>query len=112
MFFIPLANTSDPITILVDILFLTAISSFMTWYYIFKMKKALIGGFALGVLISSAGTILLLSLFQNIFRSIIMWLMSPKIGTFQLSNLNLIFTCISSFLILYLISIFQKNKKK
>ena len=103
---------SDPITILVDILFLSAISSFAAWYYIVKLKKELFGGFFISVILSATASIIIVALFQNFFRGLIMWFMSPKLGNFQLSNLNLILVVVSSFSVLYLISILQSKKSK
>jgi hypothetical protein len=105
-------SQSDPITILVDILFLSAICSFTSWYFIVKLKKNLIGGFFISVILSAVGSILIVAIFQNFFRSLVMWFMSPKLGNFQFSNLNLILVFISSYTVLYLISVLQNKKPK
>ncbi|HMV41411.1 MAG TPA: hypothetical protein PK079_17585 [Leptospiraceae bacterium] len=107
-----LATTSEPLTILVDIIFITAISSLIAWYFYFYLKKEIIGGFIGAIVISALGSILLLASLQSFIRDIFMWLMSPKLGTIQLSNVNLIVVFIGAYLSLYLLIKINYNRKR
>jgi ABC-type Fe3+-siderophore transport system permease subunit len=109
---LPLATTSDPITILVDIFFLALFSSFVSWYFNFRLKKEIFGGFFGGAFFTALGSLIFMLAFQNSMRSIIMWLMSPKLGNIQLSNLNLIALLTGGFLTLYIIYLVQQKRKK
>ena len=97
-----LATTSEPLTILVDIIFIVGISTMVAWYFYFYLKKEIIGGFV--------GAILILASLQTFVRDIIMWLMSPKLGTIQLSNVNLIVIFLGAYLSLFLLIKINYNR--
>ncbi|MBP7281354.1 MAG: hypothetical protein KBA66_07255 [Leptospiraceae bacterium] len=107
-----LATTSEPLTILVDIIFIVGISTMVAWYFYFYLKREVIGGFIGAVVISGLGAILILATLQTFLRDIIMWLMSPKLGTIQLSNVNLIVILLGAYLSLFLLVKINYNKKR
>ncbi|MCB1140824.1 MAG: hypothetical protein H7A24_07270 [Leptospiraceae bacterium] len=106
---IPLAN-SAAWTVLIDIIFLLAISMGMAWYFYFHNRKNIIGGFIGATTIATLGALILFAFMHNSIRDLFMWLMSPKIGTVQLSNMNLIVVTIGAFLSLYFVDLLQNRK--
>ena len=72
----------------------------------------IIGGFVGAIVISGLGAILILATLQTFLRDIIMWLMSPKLGTIQLSNVNLIVIFMGAYLSLYLLIKINYNKQR
>lgn len=107
-----LATTSEPLTILVDIIFIVGIATVVAWYFYFYLKREVIGGFVGAIIISGFGAILILATLQTFLRDIIMWLMSPKLGTIQLSNVNLIVIFMGAYLSLYLLIKINYNKQR
>jgi hypothetical protein len=107
-----LANVSAPWTLLMDIFFILALSMIVAWYFYFYKKKVIIGGYVGATTIASFGAILLFAFFHKGIRDFIMWLMSPKLGTIQLSNVNLIVIVIGAFLSLYIVEILQKKRSR
>jgi len=107
-----LATTSEPLTILVDIIFIVGIATLVAWYFYFYLKREIIGGFVGAIVISGLGAILILATLQTFLRDIIMWLMSPKLGTIQLSNINLIVIFMGAYLSLYLLIKINYNKQR
>jgi hypothetical protein len=106
-----LANTS-PWTVLIDMFFVVMLSVGVAWYFYFYQKQNIIGGFIGATVIAGLGSILVFTLFQKIIRDIIMWLMSPKIGSIQLSNMNLIVVGMGAFLALYLVQKMQMRNRR
>ncbi len=84
----------------------------VAWYFYFYKKKVIIGGYVGASTIASFGAILLFAFFHKGIRDFIMWLMSPKLGTIQLSNVNLIVIVIGAFLSLYIVEILQKKRSR
>ena len=111
-FFIPLALTSEPWTILIDIIFIVTVASVIAWYFYSKEKRYIIGNFIGAAIIAFTGSIIMYSLFQNIVRDVLMWLMSPKIGTYQLSNVNLIAAFLGAYLAVYIVTQLDYKKKR
>lgn len=107
-----LATTSEPLTILVDIIFIVGVATMVAWYFYFYLKREVIGGFVGAIVISGLGAILILATLQTFLRDIIMWLMSPKLGTIQLSNVNLIVIFLGAYLSLFLLVKINYNKKR
>lgn len=107
-----LATVSEPLTILVDIIFIVGISTLVSWYFYFYKKKDILGGFIGAIVIAGLGSLLILATLQTLVREIIMWLMSPKLGTIQLSNVNLIVVFAGAFLSLYILTRLNFNKQR
>jgi hypothetical protein len=107
-----LGAPSAPWTTLVDIVFFVGASAIVAWYYYYYLKKDLLGGFWGAVLVSAVGALIVFALLQTFIRDIIMWLMSPKIGSTQLSNVNLIAIFIGGFLALYVMNRINHNKER
>jgi hypothetical protein len=99
-------------TILIDIIFLLAISMGMAWYFYFHNRRNIIGGFIGSTIIAVIGALILFAFMHKSIRDLLMWLMSPKIGTVQLSNMNLIVVSIGAFLSLYFVDLLQKRKMR
>jgi len=112
LFALPLALPSSPWTILVDILFFGGISALFAWYFFVYLRKDLLGGFWGAVFVAGIGALILFATFQTIIREVIMWLMSPRIGTVQLSNVNLIAISIGAYLALYIMNQINHNKER
>lgn len=112
MYYFFLATTSEPLSILVDLIFIVGISTMVAWYFYFYLKREIIGGFIGAIVISGLGAILVLATLQTFIRDIIMWLMSPKLGTIQLSNVNLIVIFLGAYLALFLLIKLNYNKKR
>lgn len=64
------------------------------------------------MLVAFVGALIVVALLQNIIRDLIMWLMSPKIGSTQLSNVNLIAVFLGAFLALYVMNRINHNKER
>ncbi|WCL50384.1 hypothetical protein [Leptospira sp. GIMC2001] len=111
-YFPPLGAPSAPWTTLVDIVFFLGASAVMAWYYYYFLKKDLLGKFWGAMLVAAVGSLIVFALFQTFIRDIIMWLMSPKIGSTQLSNVNLIAIFIGGFLALYIMNRINHNKER
>jgi uncharacterized membrane protein YeaQ/YmgE (transglycosylase-associated protein family) len=109
---IPLASPSAPWTVLVDIIFFIAVSAVVAWYYYFYLKKDLLGKFWGAILVASIGALIIFAILQNILRDVIMWLMSPKIGSTQLSNVNLIAVFIGAYLALFIMNRINHDRER
>lgn len=107
-----LANVSAPWTLLMDIILLLALSMLVSYYFYVYQKKVILGGYVGTTAIASFGAILLFAFFHKGIRDFIMWLMSPKIGTMQLSNLNLIVIVLGAYLSLYIVDILQRRRRR
>ncbi|MCE9500222.1 MAG: hypothetical protein K8R21_06965 [Leptospira sp.] len=112
LLFIPLASARAPWTILVDIIFFIAVSALVAWYFYFYLRKDLLGKFLGATLVAGIGALIIFALLQEVIRDIIMWLMSPKIGSSQLSNVNLIAVFIGGYLALYLMNKINHNRDR
>lgn len=112
MTIVPLADSSTPWTILVDMIFIVALSMGAAWYFYFYQKQNILGGFIGATVIAGLGSILVFTFFQKFIRDLIMWLMSPKLGAFQLSNVNLIVVGMGAFLALYLVQKMQMRNRR
>jgi hypothetical protein len=60
-----LANVSAPWTLLMDIIFILALSMIVAWYFYFYKKKDIIGGYVGATTIASFGAILLFAFFKS-----------------------------------------------
>ena len=107
-----LANVSAPWTLLMDIILILALSMIVSWYFYIHKKKVILGGYIGATTIASLGSILLFAFFHKGIRDFIMWLMSPKIGTIQLSNLNLIVIAMGAYLSLFIVDILQRRRTR
>jgi len=110
--FPPLGAPSSPWTSIVDIIFFLGAKALVAWYYYYYLKKDLLGKFWGTMLVSSIGALIVFALLQNLIREVIMWLMSPKIGSAQLSNVNLIAIFLGGFIALYLMNRINHNKER
>ncbi|MBE7413142.1 MAG: hypothetical protein L6Q54_12075 [Leptospiraceae bacterium] len=108
----PLASPSAPWTVLVDIIFLIAVSAVVAWYYYFYLKKDLLGKFLGTILVASVGALIVFAILQDALRNIIMWLISPKIGSTQLSNVNLIAVFLGAYLALYIMNRINHDRNR
>ncbi|MCB1160502.1 MAG: hypothetical protein H7A25_17570 [Leptospiraceae bacterium] len=106
-----LTTFQNPFIFLIDIIFLVSISSIVSWYFFFYQKKEIFGGFLGGTIIASFGAVLIL-LTQSPIRDFVMWLMSPKIGTTQLSRVNIIVATLGAFLALFILEKIGKARSK
>ncbi len=95
-----------------DIFFLAGAGALAAWYFLFYRKRDMFGGFLGSLLIASTGGLLIFAVFQKIVRDIVMWMISPKFGSEQISNLNLIAVIAGAFLSLYLVSRIQPRFRK
>jgi hypothetical protein len=105
-----LASPSAPWTNLVDIIFLVLASATVAWYFYFYLKKDLLGKYWGAMTVAILGSLIVFSTLQNFVRELIMWLMSPKIGSTQLSNVNLIAIFIGGFCALYIMNLINNDK--
>jgi hypothetical protein len=105
-----LASPSAPWTNLVDIIFLVLASATVAWYFYFYLKKDLLGKYWGAMTVAILGSLIVFSTLQNFVRELIMWLMSPKIGSTQLSNVNLIAIFIGGFCALYIMNLINHDK--
>ncbi|MDX1958899.1 MAG: hypothetical protein SFU98_10015 [Leptospiraceae bacterium] len=103
---------SSPLTILVDVFLLVGLSLFFGWYFYFYLKREIIGGYLGAILFALVGSLLFFTFSHKIIRDILMWFMSPKIGSYQISNLNLIVVALGAFGTLYLVDKIQNRKRK
>lgn len=106
-----LANLNNPIIFLVDLIFLISIASIMSWYFYYFRQKEIFGKFLGGTIIAMGGAVLILIL-QNPIRDVIMWFMSPKMGTMQLSRVNIIAAFLGSYIALYVLIRINRNKER
>jgi hypothetical protein len=104
------ASFNNPLIFLVDIIFLVTIASITSWYFYYYQKKEIFGNFLGGAIISVSGAVLLLIL-QKPIRDFIMWLMSPKVGSDQLSRVNIIVASLGAYLAMYLLYKISKKKE-
>ncbi|EPG73956.1 hypothetical protein LEP1GSC050_2667 [Leptospira broomii serovar Hurstbridge str. 5399] len=93
-------------------LFVVGISGGLAWYFYFYKRKDLLGGFWVAFLVALLGSLIILSIFQDIIRDIVFWLISPKVGIYQLSNVNLIAVLIGGYLALYIMNRINHNKER
>ncbi|MCB1178347.1 MAG: hypothetical protein KDK36_12250 [Leptospiraceae bacterium] len=107
-----LANTSSPWTLLIDLFFIVTISMGSAWYFYFYKKINFLGGFIGATAIAGLGALLVFAFLQRFVRDLIMWLMSPKLGSVQISNVNLIVVFMGAYLFLYLVQKIQFKKKR
>ncbi len=107
-----LANISSPWTLLVDLIFILGISMSIAWYFYIYQKNYILGGFMGATAIAGLGALLVFSFLQRFIRDIIMWLMSPKIGAIQISNVNLIVVFMGAFSFLYIVQKIQFRNKR
>ncbi|MCZ8238379.1 MAG: hypothetical protein O9346_03780 [Leptospiraceae bacterium] len=110
--FPPLGAPSSPWTSIVDIIFFLGANALVAWYYYYYLRKDLLGKFWGAMLVSAIGALIVFALLQNFIREVIMWLMSPKIGSTQLSNVNLIAIFLGGFIALYLMNRINHNKER
>lgn len=99
-------------TNLVNILFLLGVSALLAWYFYYYRKKDLLGKFWGAMLVAAFGALIVFALLQDEIRGVIMWLMSPKIGATQLSNVNLIAIFLGGYLGLYIMNRINHNKER
>jgi len=109
---IPFALPSSPWTIIVDIAFFGGISGLFAWYFYVYMRKDLLGKFWGAALVAGIGALIIFSTLQTVIREVIVWLMSPRIGSVQLSNVNLIAISIGAYLALYIMNQINHNKER
>lgn len=102
----------SPITLLVDMIFISLLSLGAAWYFYFYQKQNFFGGYIGATVIAMFGSLLVFSLFQKIIADIIKWLMSPKLGALQISNVNLIAVGIGALLSLFIVQKIQLRKKR
>lgn len=99
-------------TVIVDAVFFLGASAIIAWYYYFYLRKDLLGGFWGALVVACLGALIVLALAQNFIRDVIMWLMSPKIGSTQLSHVNLIAVLLGAFYALYIMNRINHNKER
>ncbi len=99
-------------TIIMDFLFFVGASALVAWYYFFYLRKDLLGGFWGAMLVACVGALIVFALLQNVIRDVIMWLMSPKIGSTQLSHVNLIAIFLGAFFALYIMNRINHNRER
>ena len=109
---VPLGLPSSPWTKIVDLLFLFGISTFFAWLYYSYMRKDLLGKFWGATMVAAVGALIVFAILQNVIREIIVWLMSPKIGSVPLSNVNLIAISLGAYLALYIMNRINHNKER
>lgn len=63
-------------------------------------------------IVAGLGSLIVFATMQTYIRDSIMWLMSPKIGSTQLSNINLVAILLGGFLSLYIMSRINNNKER
>lgn len=112
VFLAPFALPSSPWTYLVDVIFFCGISALFAWYYYSFLKKDILGKFWGAALVAGLGALIIFSTMQTVIREVIIWLMSPRIGTMQLSNVNLIAISIGAYLALYIMNQINHNKER
>ncbi|GBF50145.1 hypothetical protein LPTSP4_16690 [Leptospira ryugenii] len=112
MLFTPLAAPSEPWTILVDILFFFLASAACAYYFYYYKRRDLLGKFWGSTLVAGIGALIVFATLQTYIRDIIMWLMSPKIGSTQLSNVNLVAIFLGGFIALYIMNRINHNKER
>lgn len=95
-----------------DIFFLAGAGALASWYFLFYRRREMFGGFLGSLLIAGTGGLLIFAVFQKFVRDIVMWMISPKFGSEQISNLNLIAVIGGAFLSLYLVSRIQPRFRK
>ncbi len=110
--FTPLAAPSEPWTILVDILFFFLASAACAWYFYYYKRKDLLGKFWGASFVAGLGALIVFATLQTYIRDAIMWLMSPKIGSTQLSNINLVAILMGGYLALYAMNRINHNKER
>lgn len=110
--FFTLAAPSPDWTKLVDGFFFLGSSALLAWYFYYYQRKDLLGKFWGALVVASIGSLIVLSTSQMVIYETIMWLMSPKIGNTQLSNLNLIVLFLGGYLALYVMNRINHNKER
>lgn len=110
--FFSLASPSGPWTNLVDIFFVILASATVAWYFYYYLRKDLLGKFWGAVFVAGLGALIVFATSQTLIRDVIMWFMSPKIGSFQLSNVNLIAVFLGGYLALSIMNRINHNKER
>ncbi len=110
--FPPLGSPSAAWTIVFDFIFFLGATALVAWYYYYYLRKDLLGKFWGAMLVSAIGALIVFAIFQNPIREIVMWLMSPKLGSTQLSNVNLIAIFLGGFVALYFMNRINHNKER
>ncbi len=110
--FLVLASSSGWWTTFTDILFVLSISGGLAWYFYYYKRKDLLGGYWVAFLVALLGSLIILSLFQDPIREIVYWLISPKIGIWQVANVNLIAVLIGGYSVLYIMNRINHNKER
>lgn len=104
--------TLSPITLLVDMIFISLLSLGAAWYFYFYQKQNFFGGYIGATMVAMLGSLLMFALFQKFVADIIKWLMSPKLGALQISNVNLIAVGIGAFIALVIVQKIQLRSKR
>ncbi len=114
LFLIPLASFSGSPwwTTILDVLFVIGISGGLSWYYYYYKRKDLLGGFWGALVVALLGSLIILSLLQDFIRSVVLWLVSPKFGIYQISNVNLLAVLLGGLLALYIMNRINHNKER
>ncbi|WP_001052859.1 hypothetical protein [Leptospira interrogans] len=114
LFLMPLASFSGSPwrTTILDVLFVVGISGGLSWYYYYYKRKDLLGGFWGALIVALLGSLIILSLLQDFIRSVVLWLVSPKFGIYQISNVNLLAVLLGGLLALYIMNRINHNKER
>lgn len=110
--FLVLASSSGWWTTFTNILFVLLISGVLAWYFYYYRRKDLLGGFWIAFLVALLGALIMHALFQDAIREIVYWLISPKIGIWQVANVNLIAILIGGYSMLYIMNRINHNKER
>lgn len=102
----------SPLTLLVDMIFISLLSLGAAWYFYFYQKQNFFGGYVGATMIALLGSLVMFALFQKFIADIIKWLMSPKWGAIQISNVNLIAVGIGALLSLFVVQKIQLRRKR
>ncbi|MEM7182248.1 MAG: hypothetical protein AAF518_15140 [Spirochaetota bacterium] len=102
---------NNPVIFLMDIIFLVSIASLISWYFYYYLQKDIFGKFLGGAIIAAAGSVLFV-IIQTPIRQIIMWFVSPKLGTMQLSRVNIIAAILGAYLSLYIFNRINRNRTR
>ncbi|WP_000629742.1 hypothetical protein, partial [Leptospira interrogans] len=64
------------------------------------------------LIVALLGSLIILSLLQDFIRSVVLWLVSPKFGIYQISNVNLLAVLLGGLLALYIMNRINHNKER
>ena len=100
--------------IFIDLLVYAVIAGSVAWYYYYYLKRSLIGGFWIGMIIGIGGAVIVtyISTIYDWFTTLIIFLMIPKIGGDFYFRVNIIAAIIGAFLFVYILNLINHNKSR